>query len=194
MTVSVFSSLSGVLNEAYEKELRQNPRQIRIWLSYIDSLTTKENRSARWLLYERALKHVPRSYKVWKRYLTERLETVAQLHYVAREVYDEMNSIYQRCLGHMAKMPRIWVDFLQFLMQQRFRSTLVRKTLDSGLRSLPIAQHYRLWNEVVPWVREEWVPTATGLNLFRRYLMLQPGHVETYVAYLLEKKLFREGA
>lgn len=173
--MSSFSSLTGVLNESFERELRQNPLQIRIWLAYIDSLNGNSgkssgtqpvqtqteiltNRSARWLLYERALKHVPRSYKVWKRYLTERLETVDQLNYVALEVYEEMNSIYQRCLSHLSKIGvRIWIDFLQFLQKQR-RVGLVRRTLDMGLRSLPIAQHYRLWNEVIPWLREEYVP------------------------------------
>ena len=93
-TPANFSSLNLALNESYERELRQNPLQIRIWLAYIDSLkstsgsaskagsassdltSTSQIRSARFLLYERALKHVPRSYKVWKKYLNERLSTI----------------------------------------------------------------------------------------------------------------------
>ena len=38
------------------------------------------------------------------------------------------------------------------------------------------------------------VSQATALNLFRRYLMLEPGHVETFIAYLEKEGRYDEAA
>ena len=42
------------------------------------------------------------------------------------------------------KMPRIWLDYVDFLMKQR-KITLTRRTLDRSLRALPITQHGMIW-------------------------------------------------
>ena len=31
-----------------------------------------------------------------------------------------LNNTYERALVHMHKMPRIWVEYLEFLMEQRY--------------------------------------------------------------------------
>ena len=54
----------------------------------------------------------------------------------ARVVSSEINSIDQ--------MPRIWLDYCQFLVDQEL-VTRTRRTFDRALRSLPITQHDKIW-------------------------------------------------
>ena len=55
-----------------------------------------------------------------------------------------LNNTYERALVTMHKMPRVWSDYLDFLVGQRL-VTRARRTFDSALRALPITQHDRLW-------------------------------------------------
>ena len=55
-----------------------------------------------------------------------------------------MNNTYERALVTMHKMPRVWLDYLQHLMQQ-FLVTQTRRAFDRALCSLPITQHDRVW-------------------------------------------------
>ncbi len=45
---------------------------------------------------------------------------------------------------------------------------------------------------MIPWLKSKYVPQITALNLFRRYLMLEPAHVELYIAYLIEYRHYDE--
>lgn len=192
---NLLSQLAGVLNSAYEEELKLDAFRPKIWLSYIDSAVNPKTHSLhlKWMMYERALRMLPRSYKIWRKYLEERRKALERNDYVERSQYEEMNGVYERALVFLHKMPRIWIDYLQFLQAQK-RVTGVRRALDQAVRTLPIHQHYRLWNEVIPWLQVSYVPRATCLNLFRRYLMLEPGHVETFIAYLTQQGLYDEAA
>ena len=44
----------------------------------------------------------------------------------------------------MHKMPRIWLDYCAFLMDQK-KITRLRRVFDRALRALPITQHERIW-------------------------------------------------
>jgi len=55
-----------------------------------------------------------------------------------------MNNTYERALVTMHKMPRVWLDYLEHLMQQ-FLVTQTRRAFDRALCSLPITQHDRIW-------------------------------------------------
>lgn len=57
---------------------------------------------------------------------------------------EAMNNTYERALVSMHKMPRIWLEYLEHLMVQRF-ATRTRRTYDRALASLPITQHDRIW-------------------------------------------------
>ncbi|CAL1140295.1 unnamed protein product [Cladocopium goreaui] len=80
-------------------------------------------------------------------------------------------------------MPRIWLHYIEFLMKQK-KITRARRALDRALRSLPITQHSRIWELYVKFIKDGEVPKETALCAFRRYLMLEPDHVEIYIAYL----------
>ena len=81
--------------------------------------------------------------QLWKAYLAERREAVRGLPVTHRDVA-ALNNTYERALVTMHKMPRVWLDYLEFLVGQRV-VTRARRTFDKALRALPITQHDRLW-------------------------------------------------
>ncbi|XP_068778889.1 pre-mRNA-splicing factor SYF1 isoform X2 [Struthio camelus] len=82
----------------------------------------------------------------------------------------------------MHKMPRIWLDYCQFLAEQG-RITRTRRTFDRALRALPITQHHRVWPLYLQFVRRYPLP-ETAVRVYRRYLKLSPENAEEYIEYL----------
>ncbi|XP_051632250.1 LOW QUALITY PROTEIN: pre-mRNA-splicing factor SYF1-like, partial [Manacus candei] len=96
--------------------------------------------------------------------------------------FEEVNAVHERALVFMHKMPRIWLDYCQFLAEQG-RITRTRRTFDRALRALPITQHRRLWPPYLSFVRKHPLP-ETAVRVFRRFLKLCPEEAEQYVSYL----------
>lgn len=92
----------------------------------------------------------------------------------------------------MHKMPRIWIDYCQFLLDQCL-ITKARKAFDEALRSLPITQHSRVWPLYLKLVETFDIPD-TGVKVYRRYLKLKPENTEEYVEYLKKIGLHDECA
>mmetsp|Transcript_59329 Transcript_59329/g.138202 ORF Transcript_59329/g.138202 Transcript_59329/m.138202 type:complete len:886 (+) Transcript_59329:105-2762(+) len=166
---------------AFEQELQQNPYSVKLWFSYVRA-KAQAPQKVQFLIYERAVKELPGSYKLWHAYLRERMASVSDASIVDPR-YEATNSAFDRALVFLHKMPRIWLDYIDFLMRQK-KMTRARRALDGALRSLPITQHSRIWELYVKFIREGDVPKETALCAFRRYLMLEPDHVEVYIAYL----------
>jgi len=68
----------------------------------------------------------------------------------------------------MPQMPRIWLDYCQFLMDQ-CRITRTRHVFDRALRALPITQHHRVWPLYLKFLKMHDIP-ETAVRVFRRYL------------------------
>jgi hypothetical protein len=66
------------------------------------------------------------------------------------------------------QMPRIWLDYCQFLMDQ-CRITRTRQVFDRALRALPITQHHRVWPLYLKFLKIHDIP-ETAVRVFRRYL------------------------
>ncbi len=81
--------------------------------------------------------------QLWKAYLNERRMEVRGMAPDHPRV-QAMNNTYERALVTMHKMPRVWLDYLEYLMQQ-FLLTRTRRAFDRALCSLPITQHDRVW-------------------------------------------------
>ena len=125
------------------------------------------------MVYERALKELPGSYKLWYNYLKLRRTQVNDIlilcgllflyfvsyldRFICRTssfqirgrcvtdpVFEEVNNAFERALVFMHKMPRIWMDYCSFLVDQR-KITRTRRVMDRALRALPITQHDRIW-------------------------------------------------
>ncbi|KAG7675051.1 hypothetical protein Ndes2526B_g07899 [Nannochloris sp. 'desiccata'] len=175
----------------YEEELLRNPYNLKMWLRYIGARKDASPKK-RYVLYERALQALPGSFKLWHAYLQERREAVRDLPINHPDI-DSLNNTYERAMVSMHKMPRIWVEFLEFLTQQRF-VTRTRRAFDRALISLPVTQHNRVWVLYLRFISLPGVPVETAVRVYRRYLKLEPAHAEEYIAYLKMKARWGEAA
>ena len=143
-------------------------------------------------MYERALRALPGSYKLWKAYLDERRAALRNLS-PTHPLYESLNNTYERALVSMHKMPRIWLDYLALLVEQRL-VTRTRRAFDRALSALPITQHDRVWQLYLSFVTTDGVPEDTARRVYRRYLKLEPEHAEEYLAFLIGKGRWAEAA
>lgn len=161
----------------------RNPFSVKCWLRYIEFKKSSPVKALN-LIYERSLKELPGSYKLWYNYLRLRRKQV-----VGRPVldtsYDDANNAFERSLAFMHKMPRIWLDYCQFLMDQGY-VTRTRRTFDRALRALPITQHHRIWQLYLKFVRLPHIPAETAVRVYRRYLKLKSENSEEFIDYLIE--------
>ncbi|CAG8631126.1 11010_t:CDS:10, partial [Paraglomus occultum] len=175
----------------FEEEILRNPFTLKSWLRYIDHKLEKPLAQQIWI-YERALKELPGSYKIWKRYLDLRMKHVDGLNPVRYEKeYQKVNNCFERALVLLHKMPRIWLEYCTFLMKQCI-ITKTRRTFDRALRALPITQHPRIWEPYLKFART--IGGETAIRLYRRYLKLEPNHVEEYIDLLLSLERYDEAA
>ncbi|KAI8388606.1 uncharacterized protein BYT42DRAFT_240737 [Radiomyces spectabilis] len=175
----------------YEEELLRNPYSLRSWLRYTDH---KRNGpfSEMCLVFERALKVLPGSYKLWKAYLDVRRDKLKGVNPVRfKTQYEAVNHCYDRALVLLNKMPRIWLDYLSFLTTQP-ALTQTRRTFDRALRALPVTQHQRIWELYLEFAQAAGGETA--IRVLRRYLKLEPSHVETFVDHLMKLERYDEAA
>lgn len=70
------------------------------------------------------------------------------------------------------KMPRIWLDYCQFLVSQS-KITRCRRSFDRALRALPVTQHPRIWPLYLRFARNLPLP-ETAIRVYRRYLKVSP--------------------
>lgn len=67
-------------------------------------------------------------------------------------------------------MPRLWLDYCQFLVDQG-KITRTRRTFDRALRALPITQHHRVWPLYLKFVSAHELP-ETAVRAHRRRLQV----------------------
>ncbi|KAE8619523.1 hypothetical protein XENTR_v10009831 [Xenopus tropicalis] len=164
----------------YEEEILRNPYSVKCWMRYLENKLSGPSQALN-LVYERALKELPGSYKLWYAYLKQRRRQVKR-RCVTDPAFEEVNNCHERALVFMHKMPRIWLDYCQFLMDQ-CKITRTRRTFDRALRALPITQHHRIWPLYLRFVRAHPLP-ETAVRVYRRYLKLSPENAEEYIEYL----------
>ncbi len=177
----------------YEEDLLRNQYEPSAWIRYIEhkrSSIKGDSNVAVYFVYERALKCLPASYKLWKIYLDERTSTSAT-------EYKYVNSLFERCLLYLGKMPRIWLDYICYLMRQR-KVTMTRLVINRALQTLPIGQHYKVWEVALRFAKavEEWAPLTT-LCLWKRYWKIvsdKRKHWEEYYILLMRLKQYDTSA
>ena len=81
--------------------------------------------------------------QLWHAYLTERRAEVRGLP-IGHPALDNLLNTYERALVSMHKMPRVWIEFCDLLVDQRF-VTRARRAFDRAICALPITQHDRIW-------------------------------------------------
>lgn len=81
--------------------------------------------------------------QLWSAYLKERRLAVRGMR-VDHPSVAALNHTYERALVSMHKMPRVWLDYLELLVDQAL-VTRARRCFDRALTALPITQHDRIW-------------------------------------------------
>jgi len=182
-----------VLNEEdlpFEEDILRNPHSIKPWLRYIEHKEDGPKNMIN-LVFERALKELPGSYKLWYHYLRVRRKQVKG-RCITDPGFEEVNNAFERSLVFMHKMPRIWIDYCKFLINQK-RITRTRRVFDRALRALPPTQHDRIWPLYIKFVKMYPIP-ETATRVFRRYLQLAPERSEEYIEYLISIDRLDEAA
>ncbi|KAG9508733.1 Pre-mRNA-splicing factor syf1-like protein, partial [Fragariocoptes setiger] len=134
------------------------------------------------LLYEKAIIKTPGSYKLWKAYLAHRIRQTDDKR-IDDPIYEEVNFCFERAIVFMHKMPRVWINYLEFLVKQMC-ITKCRRTFDRALEALPITQHSRIWPLYLDFIRNKFVPSETAIRVFKRYMKLRPEDAEDFITYL----------
>jgi pre-mRNA-splicing factor SYF1 len=87
-------------------------------------------------------------------------------------------------------MPRIWLDFCNFLIEQK-QITRTRHVFDRALMSLPVTQHDKIWEYYLDWVVT--LPSSqTAICIYNRYIKLNPDIREDFIEYLIGIKRYDE--
>lgn len=175
---------------AYEQEVLRNPASIKPWLEYANFKRQHGSRLGQAFVLERACAAFPRSYKLWKMYLelrTSHLKSKNPAKYAAH--YVKVNSLFERALVLLNKMPRIWEMYLKFLMEQPLVTT-TRRTFDRALRALPITQHNRIWALYRPFANS--ASGETAIKIWRRYMQIHPEYAEDFIELLKSMRHYTE--
>lgn len=108
----------------------------------------------------------------------------------------DLAAVFERALVTMHKMPVIWKMYLEHLATKCSGVTRLRRALDAALRALPLAQHEKwVWPLFLEHLATKpETPLRTARAVYRRYLLLKPGHVEEYVAFLEARGQWGEAA
>ncbi|KIN00237.1 hypothetical protein OIDMADRAFT_164500 [Oidiodendron maius Zn] len=168
----------------YEQDILQNPGTIKPWLTYIDFKFQHGNLHEQAFVLERACRALPRSYKLWKMYLNLRVKHLGKMNPATFAAeYAKVNTLFERALILLNKMPRIWEMYLSFLLLQPI-VTLTRHTFDRALRALPITQHNRIWALYRPFANS--ASGKTAVSIWRRYMQIHPEDAEDFIELLME--------
>ncbi|PWA02850.1 hypothetical protein BB558_000990 [Smittium angustum] len=176
----------------FEKDVQSDPYNLRFWLQYIEHKRTKENNQALILIFERAVQALPGSFKLWKKHLEFRENCLQETKYSENErEYEIVNFSYERSILYLHKMPRIWINYLSFLMKQP-RITQTRRTFDRALRALAITQHNKIWKLFKEFAQN--VGGITEEKIMKRYVMIYPEKIEDLIEMYKKHKQYKKAA
>mmetsp|Transcript_27913 Transcript_27913/g.86345 ORF Transcript_27913/g.86345 Transcript_27913/m.86345 type:complete len:928 (+) Transcript_27913:155-2938(+) len=170
----------------YEPELARNPYQLKTWIAYLKA-SEEAPFAERRLVYERAVRLLPRSYKLWRRYLEEAEDAVGDRWRTSGRA-KVLVLAYERCLEHLGKMPRLWLDYCRVLRKMG-KGTELRRAFDRALRALPVTQHEHVWPEYIDWA-ERFGVERTATTAYVRYCMFEPQRREAFCDYLVTQKRY----
>jgi pre-mRNA-splicing factor SYF1 len=125
-------------------------------------------------------------------YLDLRVKHVSQLNPAKyAEEYNKVNDCFERSLILLNKMPRIWLDYLSFLLKQCLIGK-TRRAFDRALRALPLTQHSRIWELYLPFANS--ASGETAVRIWRRYMQVHPEDAEEFIELLVSQGKYEEAA
>jgi pre-mRNA-splicing factor SYF1 len=77
------------------------------------------------------------------------------------------------------------------LLSRTSMITKTRQTFDRALSSLPVTQHFEVWDMYTNWCKKVNIPDLC-VAIFKRYTMFETSGNEEFLSYLLESKQFNQ--
>lgn len=184
---------------AFEQQIAQAPSDFVTWVRYIEFVQSRDVDAVAFVM-ERACVQFPRSYKLWKAYLDFRQEHFGTFHLqksrlegTALEEFETIAKLYLQALLMLDKMPRLWLDYLSFLIDYTTDLSRIRTAFDLALQSLPFSQHRRLWVKYIQFASSMASP-GISKQIWRRYCVFDPTKREDCVDRFIECGYYREAA
>ena len=184
----LLNKLQTEISEYTNYDNIQNPYNFKSWWDTLSS-SKEAPFSIRKKIYQVSLHYLPGSYKIWYYYLQEEREYVKKNYRLPNPHYEEVNNIHEQALIYMLKMPMIWVNYIQFLMEQNL-VTKTRLVLNKALQMLPITQHKKIWDIYIPWAESLSGCHKSKIEIFKRYLKFNSDYKEKFIHYLISIKEF----
>ena len=177
-------------DQVYEQDILREPGSIKPWLSYIEYKHQHGTLLEQAFVLERACTQLPRSYKLWKMYLELRMKHLRNQNPAIHSAeYAKVNTLFEKALILLNKMPKIWELYLSFLMTQPL-ITVTRRVFNRALRALPITQHNRIWALYRPFAKS--ANGNTAISVWRRYIQIHPEDIEEFIDMLVDHGLYTE--
>ena len=184
----ILNKLQRDISEYTNYDNIQNPYNFKSWWDTLSS-SKEAPFSIRKKIYQVSLHYLPGSYKLWYNYLKEEREYVQSNYNIPNKHYDEVNMIHEQALIYMMKMPIIWINYIQFMMEQN-SITKTKIIFNKALQSIPITQHKKLWDIYIPWIESLSGCHRTKIEIFKRYTKFNPDYKEKFINYLIGIKEF----
>ena len=184
----ILNKLQNDISEYTNYDNIQNPYNFKSWWDTLSS-SKEAPFSIRKKIYLVSLHYLPGSYKLWFNYLKEEREYVKSNYRLPNKNYDEINHIHEQALIYMMKMPVIWINYIQFLIEQN----LITKTkiiFNKALQAIPITQHKKLWDIYIPWIESLSGCHKSKIEIFNRYIKFNPDYKEKFINFLIGIKEF----
>ena len=181
----------------WEKTLLREPYDVELWLEYAqDKQRRGFSKPSVSVVFERALALLPGSYKLWWTYLNIRRSWIMDCPAEPNApLILSLNSTFERCLLYMNKMPKIWLFYCSFLVEQR-ALTLARRTFDRALCALPSTQHMQIWDLYSKFAIEvQELPLKSAEKILQRWCQVdsEEGRA-SLIAFLKSKNRFADAA
>ena len=184
----ILNKLQNDISEYTNYDNIQNPYNFKSWWDTLSS-SKEAPFSIRKKIYQVSLHYLPGSYKLWYHYLKEEREYVKSNYNIPNKHYEEVNRIHEQALIYMMKMPIIWINYIQFMMEQN-SITKTKIIFNKALQAIPITQHKKLWEIYIPWVESLIGCHKSKIEIFKRYIKFNPDYKEKFINYLIGIKEF----
>ncbi|KAA0705370.1 Pre-mRNA-splicing factor SYF1 [Triplophysa tibetana] len=133
------------------------------------------------MIFSGSLEVLPTLHPLILQYLRQMSKAIIHVC-ISTQSHQPLLNIQERESVYKYIMPRIWIDYCQFMVSQ-CKITRSRRTFDRALRALPVTQHGRIWPMYLRFGRNLPLP-ETAIRVYRRYLKLSPENAEEYIDYL----------
>ena len=184
----ILNKLQNDISEYTNYDNIQNPYNFKSWWDTLSS-SKEAPFSIRKKIYQVSLHYLPGSYKLWYHYLKEEREYVKSNYNIPNKHYEEVNRIHEQALIYMMKMPIIWMNYIQFMMEQN-SITKTKIIFNKALQAIPITQHKKLWEIYIPWVESLIGCHKSKIEIFKRYIKFNPDYKEKFINFLIGIKEF----